>query len=266
MICDSHAHLNHADSFAEDVEDVILRARQAGVSCILNVATCPDDAEATIALARDRDGMLAAVGVHPHEAGLATESALDELSRLAADPCVVAWGEIGLDFHYMHASKEVQRDSFARQLRRAADLDLPVSVHSRDADEDIVRLIKENAGPRRGVIHCFTGDWEMATACLDAGFYLSFSGILTFKSADTLREVARKTPEDRLLVETDSPYLAPAPRRGGRNEPARVVEVVDQLAALRGMDRPTMAGVTTANFLRLFTQSDESPSISRAGA
>jgi len=252
MICDSHAHLNHGDVFAPDLEQVLERARQAGVGCILNVATTPADAIATVETARRHAGLLAAVGVHPHEAAAATGEALAGLVELARDPTVVAWGEIGLDYHYMNAPREVQKDAFARQLRQAAASDLPVSVHSRDAADDIVAGITRHAGPRRGVIHCFTGDWAMATACLDAGFYLSFSGILTFRSAEILRDVARRTPADRILVETDSPYLAPAPRRGGRNEPARVAEVAGLLAELRGVDVKELAEVTTRNFLRLF--------------
>lgn len=252
MICDSHAHLNHGDSFAPDLDEVLQRARLAGVGCILNVATSPADAAATVETARRHGDLLAAVGIHPHEAAVATEAALDEMTSMARDPEVVAWGEIGLDYHYMNAPREVQLDAFARQLRRAAACDLPVSVHSRDADSDIIQGIKQHSGSRRGVIHCFTGDWPMATACLDAGFYLSFSGILTFASADTLREVARRTPEDRILVETDSPYLAPAPRRGGRNEPARVAQVIELLAELRGLTVQEAADLTTRNFLDLF--------------
>lgn len=252
MICDSHAHLNHGDSFEPDLAEVLERARQAGVGCILNVATSPADAAATVETARRHDGILAAVGIHPHEAASATDAALDEMENLSHDPEVVAWGEIGLDYHYMNAPQEVQVDAFTRQLRRAAACDLPVSVHSRDADDDIVQGITQHAGARRGVIHCFTGDWTMATACLDAGFYLSFSGILTFASADTLREVARRAPAGRILVETDSPYLAPAPGRGGRNEPARVAQVTELLAELRGLTVQEAADLTTRNFLDLF--------------
>jgi TatD DNase family protein len=254
VICDSHAHLDHGDSFAPDLQEVLERARQAGVGCILNVATSPADAVATVETARQHAGILAAVGIHPHEAAAATDTALDEMSALTGDPKVVAWGEIGLDYHYMNAPREIQKDAFARQLSRAAASDLPVSVHSRDADEDIIQGITRHAGSRRGVIHCFTGDWAMATACLDAGFYLSFSGILTFASADTLRDVARRAPAHRILVETDSPYLAPAPRRGGRNEPARVTEVTDLLAELRGQTVQELAALTTRNFLDLFRQ------------
>jgi TatD DNase family protein len=252
MICDSHAHLNHGDSFSPDMDEVLQRARQADVGCILNVATSPADAAATVETARRHPGVLAAVGIHPHEAGDATDAAIKTLADMATDPAVIAWGEIGLDYHYMNAPREVQKDAFARQLRQAATSDLPVSVHSRDAEEDILQGIGDHAGSRRGVIHCFTGDWTMATACLDAGFYLSFSGILTFASADTLRDVAQRMPADRMLVETDSPYLAPAPRRGGRNEPARVAEVVTRLADLRGVSEQEIAALTTANFLTLF--------------
>ncbi len=196
--------------------------------------------------------MLAAVGVHPHEASRLTAGALSRLETLARQPRVVAWGEIGLDYHYLHASRETQQQALRLQLEAATRADLPVSVHSREADEDLVALLRAHAGPRRGVIHCFTGGPQLADACLDLGFLLSFSGILTFRNAGALREVAARVPPDRLLVETDSPFLAPAPRRGGRNEPARVVEVVDCLAACAGLTAARMAERTSENFLRLF--------------
>ncbi len=265
MICDSHAHLNHGDSFDDDREQVLKRAREAGVGCILNVATSPDDAAATVDIARRHPQVLAAVGIHPHEAALATPAALDDLERLSADPMVVAWGEIGLDYHYMNAPRDIQCAAFASQLQRAATCNLPVSVHNRDSDQDLLDQITRHAGPRRGVIHCFTSDWAMASACLDAGFYLSFSGILTFRSAESLREVARRAPAQRLLVETDSPYLAPIPHRGARNEPARVVNVLEVLAELRGVNPAEMAAITTENFQTLFGQLTAS-SFSRAGA
>ena len=264
MICDSHAHLNHDDAFQDDREQVLLRAREAGVDCILNVATRPDDAAATVEIARRHPQVLAAVGIHPHEAALATPAALDDLERLSRDATVVAWGEIGLDYHYMNAPRDVQCAAFASQLQRAAARDLPVSVHNRDSDQDLLDLIQRHAGPRRGVIHCFTSDWAMAASCLDAGFYLSFSGILTFRNADGLRDVARRTPAHRLLVETDSPYLAPVPHRGARNEPARVVDVLERLAEVRGVSAGEMAAITSENFRTLFGQLTES-SNSRAG-
>ena len=252
MICDSHAHLNHGEAFDQDRAEVLGRARAAGVDLILNVATSPADARPTVDLARSHEGVLAAVGIHPHEAGLATDQALAALAELATEPCVVAWGEIGLDYHYMHAEREVQRGAFERQLRMAADLGLPVSVHTRKAEADTVEILSRAAGPRRGVIHCFTGDQTLADACLDLGFCLSFSGIVTFPKADPLREVARGVPEERLLVETDSPFLAPAPRRGGRNEPARVVEVLRTLAAVRGTTLEAIAICTRNNAELLF--------------
>lgn len=265
MICDSHAHLNHGDSYDQDLEQVLARAGEAGVNCILNVATRPDDALTTVEIARRHRQVLAAVGIHPHEAGLATETALDDLEKLAADPQVVAWGEIGLDYHYMNAPRQVQCAAFASQLERAATCDLPVSVHNRDSDADLLALLTRHAGPRRGVIHCFSSDWAMAGACLDAGFFISFSGILTFRNADSLRQVARQVPLDRLLIETDSPYLTPAPRRGGRNEPARVVDVLRVLADLRGVSEEEMATITSENFRSLFGQLTDSI-ISRAGS
>ena len=252
MICDSHAHLHHAAAFDADRDAVLSRARAAGVGVILNVATTPEDAGPVVALAGREPDLFAAVGVHPHESEQATPEAIADLATLAAAPRVVAWGEIGLDYHYMHATRPTQRQAFIDQLRAAAAARLPVSVHSRAADADTVELIAAHAGAERGVIHCFSGDAAFATACLDLGFYLSFSGILTFRNADALRAVASGVPEDRLLVETDSPFLAPAPRRGGRNEPARVTEVLAVLAGIRGSDVERLAERTSANFFTLF--------------
>jgi TatD DNase family protein len=256
MICDSHAHLNHGDAYETDRDEVLDRARQAGVARILNVATNPVDAPLAVSLARQRTGVLAAVGVHPHEAERADDAALEALRRLASGPEVVAWGEIGLDYHYMNAPRPVQRDAFARQLEIAAELGLPVSVHCREADADTVEILRRHAGTPGGVIHCFTGDWKLATACLDLGFHLSFSGIVTFPRAEVLREVARRTPTRSLLAETDSPYLAPAPWRGRRNEPARVVAVIRRLAEVRGVGSEELAASTGENFRRLFEGGD----------
>ena len=253
MICDSHAHLHHAEAFDADRAEVLSRARAAGVRVILDVATTPEDAAQVVALAGREPGLFAAVGIHPHEADRATPESIAGLRALAAaTPGVVGWGEIGLDYHYMHAAREVQRAAFGAQLRAAAAERLPVSVHSRSADADTIELIAAHAGPERGVIHCFSGDRALATACLDLGFHLSFSGILTFHNAAALRAVAAEVPEDRLLVETDSPFLAPAPRRGGRNEPARVVDVLATLAEVRGVAPERLAERTTANFFTLF--------------
>ncbi|MFQ5670827.1 MAG: TatD family hydrolase [Acidobacteriota bacterium] len=252
MICDSHAHLNHGTAFDADRAAVLARARAAGVEKILNLATGPHDAPGVMASARDHEGVFAAIGIHPHEAGAARDAALASLETLADDPCVIAWGEIGLDYHYLNAPADRQREAFARQLESAARLGLPVSVHTRKAGADTVELIRKHAGEPGGVIHCFTGDWDLASAFLDLGFDLSFSGIITFASAHPLREVARRVPLDRILVETDSPFLAPAPGRGGRNEPARVVEVVHALARLHDLSPEQLARHTTENFKRRF--------------
>ena len=252
MICDSHAHLNHGDVFDDDREAVIDRASRGGVTRILNVATSPADAAATVDLAIRHDFVFAAVGIHPHEAGTATEVALLDIEELAKNPRVVAWGEIGLDYHYLHSPREVQIAALARQLEIAGRLDLPVSLHTREADADTVSLIGAHAGPARGVIHCFTGDQELADACLGLDFHISFSGIVTFRNADALRAVARRVPDHRLLVETDSPFLAPAPRRGGRNEPLRVLDVLQVLAEVRDVPVEGLARQILDNFDRLF--------------
>ncbi|HEX9203394.1 MAG TPA: TatD family hydrolase, partial [Vicinamibacteria bacterium] len=192
-------------------------------------------------------------GVHPHEAKLATEALYDELRGLAKDRRIVAIGEIGLDFHYDHSPRPVQREAFRRQVRLAREVGLPVIVHTREADEETAALLEEE-GAREvgGVIHCFTGGPELARRALALGFYISFSGIVAFPRAEGIQAVAMEVPRDRLLVETDAPFLAPPPHRGKRNEPAFVVEVARKVAALRGTSPEDVATAAGENFARLF--------------
>ena len=254
MFIDSHAHIDGSE-FDADREAVIKRARDAGVSTILNVGTGDPHSgalERAVELAEHHDGIYTAVGTHPHDAKLYDDKAEEKIKALIKQSSrVVAWGEIGLDFHYDHSPRDVQREVFRRQLRAARELSLPVIVHTREAEEDTVEILRsEWAGwELPGVMHCFSGSARLAEQCVELGFMISFSGIVTFKKAAELRAVARDLPIERLLIETDCPYLAPVPYRGKRNEPAYVVEVARCLAELRGMSLEEMARATTANFV-----------------
>jgi TatD DNase family protein len=253
---DSHAHLDAA-GFDADREAVLQRAREAGVTRILTVAeaTRPDDVEKTLLLAAEYDGFLwMAVGVHPHEARHANVELLDELASRATQRRLLAWGEIGLDYHYDHSPRDVQQEVFRQQLRRARGLDLPVLVHCREAWDDCLRILQEEWADSRlgGILHCFSGTAEVADQALGWGFLISFAGNLTFPKADALRAAAAVVPLEHLLIETDCPYLAPQAHRGRRNEPAYVVEVAAELGRLRGLSVEEMGERTTENFLRLF--------------
>jgi TatD DNase family protein len=255
---DSHCHL--ADEvFATDLADVIDRSRTAGlerVLVILEAGNAAEAAQATLVEAQWPE-MRAAVGVHPHHAGRYAANPLDAASvvreQIAQTACARAVGEIGLDYHYNHAPADVQRAVFEAQVRLAVDLDLPIVVHTREADADTIDVLHQaGRGVVRGVLHCFTGTAALAQAALDLGFYISLAGILTFPKAQALRDVAREVPLDRLLVETDSPFLAPAPHRGSRNEPMRVRHTAEALAAVKGVAPDELDRITTANFHALF--------------
>lgn len=251
---DSHAHLDFAD-FADDVDGVLTRARAAGVAGVIAVGSGRglESRAAAAALAQRHADVWATAGIHPHDADLADDSALDALRKLAVQPRVVAIGEIGLDYHYDHAPRPRQREAFVAQLRLAHELGLPVVIHTREADEDTLAILRAEGVPRGGVLHCFSGDERLAGAALALGLHISFSGILTFPKADRLRAVARDVvPLDRTLLETDSPYLAPVPLRGRRCEPAYVVHTARKLAELHGTTLEATARITTANVRRLF--------------
>jgi TatD DNase family protein len=238
--------------FDADREAVVERAREAGVQEMLIVGGVDEEKGHLRALrVADSLGFPVSAGVHPHEAKLATEAVYDELRGLANERRIVAVGEIGLDFHYDHSPREVQREAFRRQLRLAREVGLPVIIHTREADDETSGLLEEEgAGETGGVIHCFTGGLELARRALALGFFISFSGIAAFPRAEGIQEVARTMPLDRLLVETDAPFLAPPPHRGKRNEPAFVVEVARKIAALRGVEIDEIASAATANFAR----------------
>jgi TatD DNase family protein len=257
MFVDSHAHID-GEEFDADRAEVVARARAAGVRAILNVGTGDPHGgnfERAVSVAEEFEGVYAAAGVHPHDARLydgAAERRL--LDVLGSSERVVALGEIGLDFHYDNSPREAQREVFARQLRLAAEASLPVIIHSREADEETVEILRaEYANASRGgVMHCFGGGPRMAEDVLALGFYVSFAGNVTFKKADALREVARAVPPERLLVETDCPFLSPVPFRGRRNEPAHVVETARFLAELRGATPEELGRATSENFYQLF--------------
>jgi len=248
---DSHCHLDDRQ-FDPDREQAIERARAAGVETLLAIGTGdgPPHLEAAIRLAEQYPFVYATVGVHPHDAAKADPDTFVRLRDLMSHPKVVAVGEIGLDYHYDFSPRDVQRSVFARQLELAAAAGKPVAIHTREAWDDTLSLLRDRwNGP--GIMHCFTGGVAEAEDSLALGFHLSFGGVLTFPKAEANREAARIVPEDRLLLETDCPYLAPVPRRGKRNEPAFPVETARRLAEVRGVSIDHIARVTTANFARL---------------
>jgi TatD DNase family protein len=255
---DSHAHLAD-EAFAADLDAVIARARGVPLEEVLCIAEASDEAECARAAACLRlwDRLRTTSGVHPHRAAAfaARPAAAADLAgaRIRSEPLVRAVGEVGLDYHYDVAPRDVQQAVFAAQVGLACDRRLPLVIHTRDADEDTLAILaSEGHGQARGVFHCFSGDWPFARRALDLGFYVSFSGIVTFPKARAIRDAAARVPLDRLLVETDAPYLAPAPNRGTRNEPSRVVDVGRALAELRGSTADTVAEAVVQNYRALF--------------
>ena len=257
-LIDSHCHID-GDSFDEDRDAIVRRARESGVVAMLNVGTGdPHNGEIAraVAVAERYENVFASVGVHPHDAKLyddAAERALVELTEQSRK--VIAWGEIGLDFYYDHSPRDVQEAVFRRQIRTARDLNLPIIIHSRDADDETVEILREecaHADFRGGIMHCFGGTAPMAEALMKIGFLISFAGNVTFKKAENLREAARVVPLDKLLVETDCPFLTPVPLRGKRNEPAYVAHTARFLADFYNIEPETLAAATTANFERFF--------------
>jgi TatD DNase family protein len=250
-LVDSHCHLDH-EKFQGDLEETVARARAAGVSRFLAIGTGegPPQLEAGIRMAERFHGFFATVGVHPHDASRAGPETFARLEGLTTHPKVVAYGEIGLDYHYDFSPRAVQMDVFIQQLEIAREAKLPIVIHTREAWEDTVRTLRER-WQGGGIMHCFTGGPREATEALDLGFHLAFGGVITFPKSEETRAAARMAPEDYLLVETDAPYLAPAPHRGKRNEPAFVAETVRKLAEIRGVEPERMAEITTRNFERL---------------
>ena len=254
MLIDSHCHLDRLDLSAHggSLDAALAAARGRGVGHFLCIGISADNAAAVKALSERYADVDCTVGVHPLDLQPGVAPALDWLLAELNHPHVVAIGETGLDYHYEPEAAELQRQAFRLHLQAAQLTGKPVIVHTREARADTLALLREAALPQAGVLHCFTEDWPMAKAALDLGFYISLSGIVTFRNADALRDVARQVPADRLLIETDAPYLAPIPHRGKPNLPEYVRDVAEFLAPLHGVDVDTLAEQTTQNFQRLF--------------
>ena len=253
-LIDSHCHLDD-EKFNDDREAVIARALAAGVETLVAIGTGsgPPDLETGIRLAESHAAIHATVGVHPHDAAKATPENFPKLRELLRHPKVVAMGEIGLDYHYDFSPRDTQRAVFTEQIALAREARKPIVIHTREAWDDTIGLLREHWAPSGlpGIMHCFTGSAAEAEQALALGFYISFAGVVTFPRATNVHEAARITPSDRLLVETDAPYLAPVPHRGKRNEPPFVVDTARRLAELRGVSPEEIASLTTANFRRL---------------
>ncbi|MBI4539048.1 MAG: TatD family hydrolase [Gemmatimonadetes bacterium] len=254
MLFDSHCHLTDA-RFDADRAEVLARARDAGVVALVTVGSDARDSEAAARLAEAEAAVWATAGIHPHEAASASERDLHTIRDLAGSPRVVAIGETGLDYHYEHSPRHVQRRFFSRHLELALELALPVVVHSRSADQDTAAVLRDVGAGTRGVLHCFTGGEALLDAALEAAWYISFSGLISFKGFAG-EALVRRVPGDRILIETDAPYLAPVPWRGRRNEPAYVRHVCDALAAQRGEDAAELAVRTTENARRFYNLTD----------
>ncbi|WP_409343864.1 TatD family hydrolase [Paenibacillus sp. MBLB4367] len=252
MLTDTHTHLN-AEQFEEDQEETIKRALEAGVTRIVNIGINREYIPSSIALAERYDFIYSTVGWHPVDAIDMQPGDLEWMEELSKHEKVVAIGEIGLDYHWDKSPKDVQQRVFREQIRLARRVGLPIVIHNRDAHHDVLQILKEEqAAEVGGIMHCFSGSWETAKACLDMNFHISFGGPVTFKNAKQPKEVLAQVPLDRLLLETDSPYLTPHPYRGKRNETAYVRLVAETAAEIRGMSLEEIAAITTANAVRLF--------------
>jgi TatD DNase family protein len=264
VLIDSHCHID-GEAFDEDRDEVVERAKAAGVVAMLNIGTGDphsDDFRKAVAVAEKYDNVYASVGVHPHDAKLYDDKAENHLIALAKHEKVIAWGEIGLDYYYDHSPRDVQQEVFRRQIGTARSLGLPVIIHSRDADDETVKILTEEFTPPAafadrsvrapGIMHCFGGTPQMAESLMEIGFLISFAGNITFKKAENLRDAARAVPLDKLLVETDCPFLTPIPFRGKRNEPGYVVHTAEFLAEFYGVEFERLAEQTTNNFLDFF--------------
>jgi TatD DNase family protein len=270
MFVDSHAHLD-GERYNEDREQVIARAADAGIEAIVTIGTGdgPGTLDCAVKLADQYDALYATIGIHPHEAKLAREEDFHQLDELAQHRKVIAWGEIGLDYFYDHSPRDVQKQVFTRQIQQAHAAELPIVIHCRPSDgsedawDDCLHLIEQHwsSSGLGGVLHCFTGSVTHAKRALDIGFMISFAGNITFPKAQQIRAAALEVPLERMLIETDSPYLAPVPNRGKRNEPAFVKEVARQIGELRGISTEEAGRRTTENFYRFFSLHEKQKSI-----
>lgn len=257
MLVDSHCHLDYLARDG-DLADVLTRARDAGVSPMLTISTKLREFDQVRAIAEAEPDVFCSVGVHPHEAEAEPDTTTAQLVELAAHPKAIGIGETGLDYFYEHSPGQVQRDVFRAHIGAARETGLPLIVHTRDAEDDTIAIVEEEMGKGAwpGLIHCFSGSQRLADRMLAAGLYISISGIVTFRKAEELRDVVRSVPLERLLVETDSPYLAPVPKRGKRNEPAFTAHTAAAVAELKGISPEALADATTANFRRLFAKAE----------
>ncbi len=274
MLVDSHCHLDFKD-FAGELDAVVDRARDAGVGRMVTICTRPSQLERNLEIVGRYDDVFCAAGVHPHNAASEAPMSVEKLAEIARHPKLVGIGESGLDYHYDHSPRDQQQASFRVHIQAARETGLPLIVHTRSADDDTIRILREEGAgaggkgigdkPLRGVIHCFSSGRELAENAVDFGFYVSLSGILTFNRSEEIRDIVRDLPMDRLLVETDSPYLAPVPKRGKRNEPAYVAHTAARLAEVKGLGVAETARQTTENFFTLFdkvTRPDNAPAAS----
>lgn len=259
MLVDSHCHLNFPE-FASDLDAVLDRARENGIGTMLTINTKLAQAKDLQCIADKYPQVFCTVGVHPHDAaeyvkGYEGESLFTQIKAFSDHPKVVGIGETGLDYYYNNSPREDQISAFSDHIRASIDLDLPLIIHTRDADEDTITCLTDvGQGKAKGVFHCFSGSAELAQKALDLGFYISFSGIVTFQKADILRQIAQSTPLDRILVETDAPFLAPVPHRGKRNEPAFVRHTAELVANIKGLSYSAIEITTTNNFFTLFNK------------
>ncbi|MEQ8604080.1 MAG: TatD family hydrolase [Marivibrio sp.] len=257
MLIDSHCHLDYLERDGRDLGEVVASAQRAGVERLVTICTKVTEFERVRAIAERFEPVTCSVGIHPHEAGAEPETDADQLIAWAAHPKVVGIGETGLDYFYEHSPRAAQQKSFRAHIRAARETGLPLIVHTRDADEDTIAILREEreaGGPFPGVIHCFSSSKWLGEEAVKLGLYISISGILTFKKAEALRDAVRDLPLERLLVETDAPYLAPVPKRGKQNEPCYVVHTAAALAELKGVSEAEIAAITTQNFRALFAK------------
>lgn len=255
MLVDSHCHLDFPN-FADDFDDMLARAMDSGVGHMLTISTHITKFEQVLAVAEAHEQITCTVGIHPHEAGNEPETEAATLMEKACHPKVVGFGETGLDYFYDHSPREAQKRSFRNHIQAAREMQLPVVIHTRNADADTAAILQDEVakGAFPGLIHCFSSGRDLAEKVVELGFYISLSGILTFKKSDELREIAARLPLDRLLVETDAPYLAPVPKRGKRNEPSFVAHTAKVLAEVKGVSMKEVEEATTNNFFRLFAK------------
>ena len=255
MFVDSHCHLDYPD-FTDDMDGVITRADEAGVKYMLSICTHVTKFDQVLAIARRYDNIFCTVGIHPHNAGNEPEVTPEDLRRLAAHYKVIGFGETGLDFHYNKSPHDIQKRQFKSHIEASRESGLPLIIHTRNADDSMARILREETakGKFSGLLHCFSSSRKLAETALNLGLYLSISGIVTFKKADELRDIVKETPLNRLLIETDAPYLAPVPMRGKVNEPAFTRYTAEKVAEIKGLSIEEIAAVTTDNFFTLFSE------------